>query len=51
MGGSDFESKVLEPRVSDPGFFSDLDQTFFSESRFGSAKNMDLIRKNPDPDP
>ena len=32
-------------------FFPDPDQTFFSESRSGSAKNPDPIRKNPDPDP
>ena len=39
--------------VSDPGFFPDPDQTFFSESRFGSgsAKNPDPIRKNPVPEP
>ena len=29
-------------------FFPDPDQTFFSESGHGSAKNPDPIRKNPD---
>ena len=32
-------------------FFPDPDQTFFSESGSGSAKKLDSIRKNPDPDP
>ena len=32
-------------------FCPDPDQTFFSESGSGSAKKLDSIRKNPDPDP
>ena len=46
LKGSDFEIPVPSdsPSVSDPGFFPDPDQNFFSESGSGSAKN-------PDPDP
>ena len=43
---------ILVPSVSDPGIFLpdlDPDQTFFSESGSGSAKNPVPIRKNPDP--
>ena len=32
-------------------FRPDLDRTFFPESGSGSAKNPDLIPKNPNPDP
>ena len=51
LKGSDFEIPVPSdsPSVSDPGFFPDPDQNFFSESGSGSAKNPDPIRKNPDP--
>ena len=40
-----FRIRILSS-VSDPVFFPDADQTFFSES--GSAKNPDPIRKNQD---